>query len=119
METGTEGNGAQPVVAAEVADLEWTEWAGIVWSFLWRNTVTTVGTVLASALLGVAAGVAVGAGVSLGGGSLASIRGPIKVLSAAVGVSAALFFYYVWIRWLLTSRIGSFRLVLVREGRGR
>lgn len=85
----------------------------LCWSFLWRGIATTV----ASGVSGVLAGMLSGAVAGLIGG-LAGVPKPSVLRSAqwigtVSGVLIGLCFFYIYIRWLLSSRLGRFRLQLV------
>ena len=79
--------------------------AGIVWSFFWRGIATTLGSALCGALLGGIVGFALGiSGIG---------RSALPLIGGLVGLLTGLFFFYLYVRWLLASRLGHFRLVLV------
>ena len=60
--------------------------AGIVWGFFWRCIATALGGIARSA---------------------------IPMIGGLLGLLTGLFFFYLYVRWLLVSRLGAFRLVLV------
>ena len=39
----------------------------------------------------------------------------IQVAGGIAGIAVGCFFFYLYVQWLLTSRLGAFRLQLVRE----
>ncbi len=83
--------------------------ASICWSFFWRGFVMMIGSMLAGGVLGGVFGAIVGAiGLSKGSALAVMLLG-----SATLGALAGLTFLYLYIRWLLSSRLGRFRLVLV------
>lgn len=75
--------------------------AGIVWGFFWR----CIATALCGALLGGIVGFVLGiSGIA---------RSAIPMIGGLLGLLTGLFFFYLYVRWLLASRLGAFRLVLV------
>jgi len=79
--------------------------ASICWGFFWRGMVVTLGSLVCSALL---AGV-IGAICAVFGFS-ASVT---SALGSLVGALSGAVFLYFYVRWLLSARLGRFRLVLV------
>lgn len=79
--------------------------AHICWGFFWRGMVITLGSLLFSALLG---GV-IGAVCAVFGFS-APLTSALGGLMGALSGAVLLYFY---VRWLLSARLGQFRLVLV------
>ena len=78
------------------------------WSFLWRSFVIALGSALGGGLLGGVAGFILGlAGLHRGAGIVG------LVLGAIVGCA----FVYLYVYWLLSSRLGKFRLIIVRTDR--
>ncbi len=79
--------------------------AGIVWGFFWRCIATALGSALCGALLGGIVGFVLGiSGIA---------RSAIPMIGGLLGLLTGLFFFYLYVRWLLASRLGAFRLVLV------
>lgn len=79
--------------------------ASICWSFFWRGIVITIASSLTGAVLGGIAGAILG----LGGVSRAA-----PVAGGMLGLVAGALFVYFYVRWLLSSRLGQYRLLLVR-----
>lgn len=81
----------------------------ICWSFLWRGVAITLGSMLAGGLLGGLLG------FLLAVTGMARVSGPqlVQVAGTLVGGLTGLFFMYLYVRWLLTSRLGRYRLLLV------
>ncbi len=76
----------------------------ICWGFLWRSLVIGLAAGAAGSLLGALVGLVVG-----GTGEQASVL----VLSGLFSLVLGCISLYVYVRWLLTSRLGKYRLVLV------
>lgn len=79
--------------------------ARICWGFFWRGMVITLSSLVGGALLG---------GVI---GAICAVFGVSAPLTSALGglmgaLSGAVFLYF-YVRWLLSARLGKFRLVLV------
>jgi hypothetical protein len=85
----------------------------ICWSFFWRGSLIAIGSMLAGGVLGAVFGAVIGFGFAAAGLSLQSIKGVSQVVGGVLGLSAGLFFFYIYVRWLLGSRLGSYRLILV------
>ena len=96
-----------------IRDLSFGAKARICWSFFWRGIVMTVGSMLTGAILGGLFGAILGFGVGAAGLSPQSIKGVGQILALAVGIGIGFLFLYIYIRWLLSSRLGNYRLVLV------
>jgi hypothetical protein len=87
-------------------DLPFSAKARIVWGFLWRALMTTVGSSLCGGILGGIAGVIVGIF------NFPKTSGAIA--GGVIGAICGVYFLYLLIRWLLKSRIGNFKLVLMQ-----
>lgn len=79
--------------------------AAICWGFFWRGMLITLGSLVCAALLG---------GLL---GAMCAVLGASAQMTSALGsllglLSGALFIYF-YVRWLLSARLGSFRLVLI------
>lgn len=80
--------------------------ATLTWSFFWRSIVIGFGSALAGGVLGSVTGFAFdAAGLSLE---------QVLVVSGFLGVLIGLFFLVLYIQWLLSGRLGPFRLAAVR-----
>lgn len=91
-----------------LAELPLSAKVGIIWSFFWRGIAIALGSALCGLVLGALAGLVFGiAGVVRG----APVAGGL--LGAATGIT----FTYLYLRWLLASRLGKFRLLLVSAER--
>ena len=87
-----------------IKELPFSSKARICWGFLWRGIVITLGSALCGGLFGGVAGFILGlAGLPMAGPTVGGVLGAI----------CGAFFLYLFVRWLLSSRIGSFRLALV------
>lgn len=89
----------------EITELPLPAKASICWGFFWRGIFITLGSTICGALIGGVIGVFF---AMLG---LPKSVGP--VVAGVVGLICGAFFLYFYIRWLLSARLGDFRLVLV------
>ncbi|MCG2578052.1 hypothetical protein LZ012_13740 [Dechloromonas sp. XY25] len=89
----------------EIKELPLSSKANICWGFFWRGILVTLGSTIVGALIG---------GVI---GFIFAIMGVPKSVGTAVagmaGLVSGAFFLYLYVRWLLSSRLGGFKLVLV------
>jgi hypothetical protein len=83
--------------------------AALCWSSFWRGLAITFGSMLVGALLGGVFGFVMAAS----GLARPTGAGLIQYGGLLLGVASGIFFLYVYVRWLLTSRLGSYRLLLV------
>jgi ABC-type amino acid transport system permease subunit len=83
--------------------------ASICWSFFWRGVLITLGSAVAGAILGAIVGFVVAAsGIPRQPGlRLAQFAG------GGAGLISGAVFLYLYIRWLLSARLGKYRLLLV------
>lgn len=89
----------------EIETLPFSSKASICWSFFWRGLVITICSSVCGVLIGGIAGFILGAlGIS---------RHAISIVGGLLGLIISIFFIYVLVRWLLSSRLGRFRLVLI------
>lgn len=79
--------------------------AGVAWSFFWRGVAITIASSLTGALLGATLGFLLGI---TGAGKSA-----IPLVGGTLGLLCGLAFFYFYVHWLLTRRLGRFRLTLV------
>ncbi len=89
----------------DIKELPFSSKARICWGFFWRGIVVTMGSALCAGLLGAIAGFI----LALIGATKASVT----VVGGVLGTLSGLFFLYLLVRWLLSNRIGDFRLVLI------
>lgn len=78
---------------------------GICWSFFWRGILITLASALCAGLMGAATGFL---WMILG-----LPKSALSTLGAAMGLACGLMFFYVYVRWLLSTRLGRFKLLLV------
>ena len=76
----------------------------ICWSFLWRGIAIGIGSALCGGLLGGIAGAVLG---------LTGLFKAAPFVGGLLGALCGFVFLYFYVRWLLTSRLGQFRLLLV------
>jgi len=78
----------------------------LCWSFFWRGVVITLGSMIAGGLLGFVLGFVLAlVGVS---------RGAVTAVGGLSGIVCGFGAFYFYVRWLLSSKLGAFRLQLVK-----
>ncbi len=93
----------------DISSLPFSSKAGLCWSFFWRGLVITLGSSLAGGLLGFVIGFVfalAGLPVEL-----------IQIVGGLAGLVAGCFFIYLYVKWLLSSQLGRYRLQLVHNDR--
>jgi len=93
----------------DIKSLPFSSKAGLCWSFFWRGLVITMGSSLAGGLLGFVIGLVftlAGLPVEL-----------IQIVAGLAGLVAGCFFLYLYVKWLLSSQLGPYRLQLVHNDR--
>jgi len=78
--------------------------ASICWGFFWRGLVASLGSALCGGVLGGIAGFIFG---------LIGVPKAAAIVGGVLGLGCGAFFLYLLVRWLLSSRLGSYKLVLV------
>ena len=78
--------------------------ASICWGFFWRGIVVSLASGVCAGLLGAIIGFVF---------VLAGVPKATMGVGVLLGTLCGFLFLYILVRWLLTSRIGRFRLVLV------
>lgn len=92
----------------EIKELPLPSKASICWGFFWRGISITLASTICGALIGGVLGfifAMLGVPQSLG-----------TMVSGIAGLVSGAFFLYFYVRWLLSTRLGGFRLVLVHAG---
>lgn len=87
--------------------------ARICWGFFWRSIVVGIGSGLSGALIGGVVGGILGVLLYLTGTSDPDGLYLIQIVSGVLGVLWGCFCFYFYIRWLLSSKLGKYRLLLV------
>jgi hypothetical protein len=90
----------------EFGSLPFPAKAALAWSFFWRTVVTTI----ASSFLGGILGAIIGFVLGFVGFPIGAIQFAGGLLGLGVGLAC----FFILVQWLLTSRLGKFRLKLVR-----
>ncbi len=78
----------------------------IGWGFMWRGLLITICSAIAGALIGGLLGF-LSAAIGLPKGSGA-------ILGGIAGIFVGIYFLYIWLRWILSAKLGSYRLELHR-----
>jgi ABC-type amino acid transport system permease subunit len=89
----------------EIKELPLSSKASICWGFFWRGILITLGSTICGALIGGVIGFLFA--------MLSFPKSAGAVVSGIVGLASGAFFLYFYVRWLLSSRLGNFKLVLV------
>ena len=89
----------------EIKTLPFSSKVSICWGFFWRGIVVTIGSAICGSLAGGVIGFIFAA--------LGMPRSSVTVVAGLAGLTIGFFFLYVLVRWLLSSRLGQFRLVLI------
>lgn len=76
----------------------------ICWGFAWRGMVITLASALCGAVLGGIGGFICG---------FIGVPGAAAIIGGVLGLGCGVFSLYLLIQWLLSSRMGSFRLVVI------
>ena len=93
----------------DIKSLPFSSKAGLCWSFFWRGLVIGLGSSLAGGLLGFVIGFVfalAGLPVEL-----------IQIVGGLAGLVAGCFFLYLYVKWILSSQLGPYRLQLVHNDR--
>jgi hypothetical protein len=79
--------------------------ARICWGFFWRSIAAALASSLCGGVIGGVAGFVL---------ALAGIPKAAPFFGVVLGAVCGAFFLYLLVRWLLSSRLGSFKLILVQ-----
>lgn len=90
--------------AIDIKTLPFSAKAQLCWGFFWRGIVVSICSAICGAVLGGIVGFILG--------FIGAAKGAVFV-GGILGLISGAFFLYVLVRWLLTSNLGRFRLVLV------
>ncbi len=88
----------------DINDLSFSSKAQICWGFFWRGIAITIASTLCSALIGGITGVVLAL--------IGAPKGAVTIIGGVLGLSCGMYFIYLLVLWLLTTRIGNFKLVL-------
>lgn len=89
----------------EIKTLPFSSKVAICWSFFWRSVAVAIGSGVCGAVIGGVIGFVFAA--------LGVPRSSVSIVGGLAGLLIGFFFFYVFVRWLLSSRLGRFRLVLI------
>jgi len=81
--------------------------ARIIWGFIWRFILNSLVAMVVAGLLGAL----IGFFVAVSGLTQSTVV--TATLGAVTGLCVQIFFLYFYVRWLLSSRLGTYRLKLV------
>ena len=91
--------------ALEIKELPLLSKGSLCWGFFWRGLLITLASTICGGLIGVVVGIV---SVVLG---IPKQIGP--VIAGITGLVSGVCFLYFYVRWLLSARIGEFKLLLV------
>ena len=95
--------------------LSFREKATLTYSFAWRGVAVTAGSVFCAMLVGGIAGFIIGMLVSVTGAMPSQrIADVARIAGFCTGIGISVTFLFLYVRWLLTRRLGGYRLLLVR-----
>jgi hypothetical protein len=86
--------------------------ASICWGFFWRGIVATLCSTVCGGLIGEVVGLVLGA-IGIPIAIVKVIASVYPLLNSLLGLAVGAIALYLFLRWILASRLGSFRLVLV------
>jgi hypothetical protein len=88
-------------------------WAHLMFGFLWRGVVYTLGCMIAGGIVGGIAGGILGAIMGTAGYAIADIKSLSGWVGAVLGFAVGIIGLKFYIQWLLRARFGALRLSLV------
>lgn len=91
----------------DVGSLPFSAKAAVTWSFFWRALLIGLGSSLTAGL----AGFVIGFVCAVAGLPIEFIQ----IFGLLAGLIVGFFFFYLYIQWLLSTRLGTYRLQLVRD----
>jgi hypothetical protein len=103
------------IAPVAVSDVSGREWASLMWGFFWRGIVFTIGCAFGGAIAGGICGAIIGVVMGVAGFPLQRITSVTQSVGFVLGLVVGILGLRVYITWLLQSRFGPFRLVLIRR----
>ncbi len=98
----------QPV---DIRSLNFLSKAGLCWSFFWRGILITLLSMLVGGILGGLFGFV----MAMAGASKSTGMAIVQSGGLVLGLVSGCFCLYLYVKWLLSARLGGFRLMLVRS----
>ncbi len=95
-------------------ELTLPDWLRLWWGFAWRGLLIMAVSFLAGGALGFLTGVVIGLVLVMCGLDIAPFKLPMQLFGGCLGIVIGIGFFTVWFKWILRSRFGGLRLVLVR-----
>ena len=96
-----------------IADLSLSSKVKVTWSFVWRGLVAAIASTLSGGIVGFIVGGFMGGFFSVNGTLSPDLIKYIQIVCGSLGVVVGVIFYYLYVKWLLTSKLGAYRLLLV------
>jgi hypothetical protein len=104
------------MIVVSIRNIEWRDQAGLYWSFLWRLLAATAASLGLAAIIGNFGGIVFNILGAMKGLERHVMEMPILLTGGLVGTLVAVVLFYFLLRWLLKSKLGQYRLVLVEAG---
>jgi hypothetical protein len=104
------------MIVVSIRNIEWRDQASLYWSFLWRLLAATAGSLVLAGIIGNFSGIVFNILAAMRGLERHAMDMPILIAGGLVGALVALVSFYFLLRWLLKSKLGQYRLVLVEAG---
>ena len=86
----------------------------ITWSFFWRALLIGIASMLCSGLAGGVFGFMIGVVLSAAGFPIEAIQLFAGLVGFVLGIGFGFLFFLLYVQWLLSSRLGQFRIRLVK-----
>ena len=101
------------MIVVGLNNLEWSDKAGVFWSFLWRLLAATAGSIIVAVIVGIFSRNAFGILSAMMGMHKYDTTIPMQALGLVMGAIVGVVLLSFLLRWLLRSKLGQYRLVLV------
>src|SRR4051812_38281971 len=101
------------MIVVSMRNLDWRERVGVFWSFLWRALTAAAGTVIVAGTFGIFSGTVVNIAGAMMGMNKYAVDMPMQIIGGLTGALVGVLSLYILLRWLLRTKLGQYRLVLV------
>lgn len=85
----------------------------ITWSFFWRALLVSIASMLCSGMAGGVLGFMIGLVLGAAGFPIEAIQLFGALVGFVLGIGFGFLFFLLYVQWLMSSRLGRFRLQLV------
>lgn len=89
------------------------QWFSLIWAFLWRGLIITLGSGITGGIIGFMFGFSIGILSSVAGIDAEAVKLFVQIISGLLGIIVSFVFIMLWIKWLFRARFNKFRLALV------